>query len=111
MNGTNGAAAERRRLEDRWHVGKEVPIVLILAVIAQTAGGVWWMAQMSSKLDGAVSTIAEIKNERYTREDARRDTQLLDARFQTQQNVDREQERRMLNLESRVDRMEQRGKP
>lgn len=96
----------RRRAEDKWHVGKEIPIVLIMAVLAQTAGGIWWMAQMSAKIDALATAASEFRNERYTREDARRDSLLMDQRFQSQQSSDRELERRINQIELRVDRLE-----
>ena len=33
---------------DQWHVGKEIPVVLIIAMILQTMGFVWWLATLSS---------------------------------------------------------------
>ncbi len=91
---------------DRWHLGKEVPVVLIAAVVLQTAGGIWWMAQLSSKIDNAISTIAEFKSQRYTSDDARRDRELLDQKFSAGTTRDGELERRINGLEGRVDRLE-----
>lgn len=95
-----------RRTTDRWHVGKEIPIVLIIGLLAQTAGGIWWMSQMAAKIDNAVSTIAEFRSERYTREDARRDRELLEQKFAAGQTADREIDRRINTLEARMDRVE-----
>jgi uncharacterized protein HemX len=95
-----------RRSDDKWHVGKEIPIVLIMAVLAQTAGGIWWMSQMSSKIDNAVLSIAEIKTERYTREDARRDRELIEQKIKTMETRDSELERRINSSDSRLDRVE-----
>lgn len=100
----------RRRFEDRWHVGKEVPIVLILAVLAQTAGGIWWMAQLSAKIDAAVGSITEFRTERYTREDARRDRELVEQKFREAEKRDSELERRINQNETRVDRLERSSK-
>lgn len=96
-------------MTDRWHVGKEIPLALIGAVLVQTAGGIWWMAQLSSKLDVAVTTISELKNERYTQQDYRRDRLLLDQQFQSMTNADRELDRRMSAIENRMDRQEVRS--
>lgn len=90
----------------RWHVGKEVPIVLIAAVLVQTAGGIWWMAQLSGKLDAAVVTIVEFKSERYTREDARRDRELIEQKMAVGVTRGNELERRINSNDSRVDRLE-----
>ncbi len=97
---------QRRRVSDRWHVGKEIPLALILAVGLQTVGFTWWMAQLSSKVDAAVGTIGEFKTERYTREDARRDRQLLDQQFQSMTTRDTELERRINGIDVRLDRLE-----
>jgi len=100
---------ERRRMADRWHVGKEIPIVLVAAVLLQTAGGIWWMAQLSAKIDNAVSSISEFKVERYTREDARRDRELMEQKLTAYSKSDADIERRINTIESRVDRVEQRA--
>ena len=94
----------RRRIADRWHVGKEIPIVLVAAVVLQTAGGIWWMAQLSAKIDNAIGTIAEFKGERYTRDDARRDRELMEQKLEQQRAVDREFDRRMTGMETKIER-------
>lgn len=95
-----------RRTTDRWHLGKEIPIVLVAAVLIQTAGGIWWMAQLSGKIDNAIATINELKAERYSREDARRDRELVDQKFQQELQADRELDRRISSGETRLDRLE-----
>lgn len=96
----------QRRREDRWHVGKEVPLVLVIAVLAQTAGGIWWMSQLASKIDNAITTISEFRSERYTREDARRDRELLETKFQALSARDQELDRRINSNDARLDRVE-----
>ena len=34
-----------------WHLDKRIPIALIMAVMMQTAGAVWWAATISARLD------------------------------------------------------------
>jgi small-conductance mechanosensitive channel len=34
-----------------WNLDKRVPIALILAILAQTAAGVWWAASQTARLD------------------------------------------------------------
>lgn len=97
---------ERRRTTDRWHLGKDIPIALIVAVLLQTAGGIWWMAQLSSKIDNAIQTIGEFRAERYTREDARRDRELMDQKLEALRAADREYDRRISLGEGRIDRIE-----
>lgn len=86
---------QERRQQQRWHVGKEVPLALMLTLALQTAGGVWWAASVSAKLDYAIATMDQFSRERYTREDARRDRELLMQR-------DAEHDRRLAEIESAV---------
>lgn len=94
-----------RRAHERWHVGKEVPIAVLFTLIVQTAGGIWWLAQLSAKIDAAIGTLAEFRIERYTREDARRDRELIMAVIEQQRQRDQDLERRMALTESTLDRM------
>lgn len=83
-----------RRSRDRWHVGKEIPIAVLVMLAMQTGGGIWWAATLSQKLDSVIAQVAEMKHERYTKEEARRDLELMRVR-------DTELERRIGNLETR----------
>lgn len=69
------------RREDRWHVGKEIPIAVLVMLAAQTGGGIWWAASVSQKLDSVIAQVAELKAERYTRNDAGRDQALVAQRI------------------------------
>jgi hypothetical protein len=82
------------RRADRWHVGKEIPIAVLVMLAVQTGGGIWWAASLSQKLDSVIATVAEMKLERYTKDDARRDQDLMKLR-------DADLERRISNLENR----------
>lgn len=92
---------DRRRSTDRWHVGREIPLAMLVMVILQTAGGIWWLAQLSAKIDSAIATISEFRAERYTREDARRDRELLITLIDGLRAKDLELERRLLAHEER----------
>ena len=94
QQGENWDGQDRRKPE-RWHVGKEVPLALLLTLALQTAGGVWWAASMSAKMDYAIQRMDEFARERYTREDARRDRELLQQR-------DIEHDRRLTEIEAAV---------
>ena len=85
-------AANRRK--DRWHVGREIPIAVLVMLAVQTGGGIWRAAGLSQKLDSVIAQVAEIRAERYTREDARRDMELMRVR-------DGDLERRIANIETR----------
>lgn len=75
-----------RRESSRWHVGREIPIALIFALLIQTGAGVWFMSNLSSKVDRALEQLAEFRVERYTKEDARRDRELF---LQTMRDLER----------------------
>jgi septal ring factor EnvC (AmiA/AmiB activator) len=46
--------------EDPWHLDKRVPLALILALLVQTAGMVWWAATISSRVDNHDREIASL---------------------------------------------------
>jgi hypothetical protein len=79
----------------KWRLDKHIPIALLLAIALQTGGGIWWLAQLSAKIDRAVDTINEFKVERYTKDDAKRDNAYFTER-------DREHERRLEFLEDSI---------
>jgi hypothetical protein len=89
---------EERR---RWHVGREVPIALLIGLGMQTLGGVLWLGQLSSKIDSAIATINEFKTERYTQHDARRDKELVLTMIETLRAKDGDLDRRMTAHEER----------
>lgn len=91
---------QKDRRREYWHVGKEIPIALIVVVLLQTGGGVWWAAGMSAKLDSALLTLADFRAERYTKDDGRRDREVLMLMLDTIRSKDVEIERRMHKLET-----------
>lgn len=99
-----------RRFEDRWHVGREIPIALILALVMQTGGGVWWASNMSSKLDMALQSLAEFRAERYTKDDARRDRELYQQIVEGMRARDIDIERRLATVERQHEAMTVNGK-
>lgn len=66
-----------QRTEDRWHVGKEVPIALLFAMLVQTGGWIWWAATMSAKIDGLALQVTSMYAEKYTQSDAQKDKALV----------------------------------
>ena len=88
-----------RRSASAWHVGREIPIAFIAAILLQTAGGVWWAASLSAKIDAAIATIGEFRAERYTKSDADKDRALFLQLIAAQQQRDSEHERRLGVLE------------
>lgn len=49
---------------------------MIFTIVIQTGAGIWFMSQLSSKVDRALEQLSEFRAERYTKEDARRDREL-----------------------------------
>jgi hypothetical protein len=93
---------DERRRHEPWHVGRDIPLALILTIIAQTAGAVWWASGLSSKLDRAIEQIQEFKLDRYTKDDGRRDQALLAQMMESFRQTDRELERRLLGCEQHM---------
>jgi hypothetical protein len=42
--------------DTHWHLDKRVPIALILAIILQTAGLVWWASSLSERVNSLERT-------------------------------------------------------
>ena len=36
--------------DEQWHLDKKVPLAMIIAIAIQTAGAVWFMAKMDSRI-------------------------------------------------------------
>ena len=85
--------------DERWHVGKEIPLVLIFALFLQTGGWVWWAATQSAKLDTLTAMMTDFRNSQYTQSDARRDQEMVFARH-------KENARRIESIESTLQRMQ-----
>lgn len=43
--------------DQQWHLDKRVPIALILAIIIQVAGAVYWASKMEARIDANTSRI------------------------------------------------------
>ncbi len=42
---------EGKEQAKRWHIGREIPLAVILVLMIQTAGVIWWAASTSAKVD------------------------------------------------------------
>lgn len=82
------------RRRDKWHVGREIPIAVLIMLAIQTGGGIWWLSGVSQKLDAVIAQVAELRAERYTKDDARRDMELMRTR-------DTDLDRRISTIEMR----------
>lgn len=93
--------AERRTRDVGWHVGKEIPLALLAALVIQTGGGIWWASTLSSDVAYIKDTLRRYENERYTREDARRDRELLQSLIDAQRQRDNDHDRRLAAIEAK----------
>ncbi len=41
-----------------WHLDRRVPVALIIAIVTQTIGIVWWAATISARVDGLEGRIS-----------------------------------------------------
>lgn len=94
IDDTQKSCAQKPRTTEHWHVGKEIPLALIMVIITQTATAIWWLSGVSSKLDNLSSQVKEMRDERYTRNDAMRDTALVNQMLH-------DMDRRVTSLEAR----------
>lgn len=77
---------------EKWHIGKEIPIAVILGFFMQTVVAIWWAATLTAKIDELSYQVAALTMDKYTQGDAKRDQALI---FQ-----------RMSSTENRVDKLE-----
>lgn len=76
---------KNRRNDDKWHVGKEIPLALLVMMGLQTMGGVWWAASfsatMTTKLDDLSFQVAALTADKYTKTDAQKDGALYEQKI------------------------------
>jgi len=89
---------DSKSTNDKWHVGKEIPIALIAMMIIQTFGAVWWaagfQATVTTKLDDLSLQVASLNADKYTKSDAQKDSALM------QQKIN-DVDRRLTKIEDR----------
>ena len=96
---TDASLAILAKAQSSWHLGKEIPIVLICALLVQTAGIVWQAATLSARFDNLERQVASMSNAQYTSKEA-----MTMGEVNRQRNL--EQDRRMGELEGRVREIE-----
>lgn len=85
---------------DRWHIGREIPIAVLIVLLVQTGGAVWWASKMDSRIESINEQFKRFDGERYTKEDARRDRELFVQMFKTNEILVTQFDRRMQSIES-----------
>lgn len=81
-------------INNRWHVGKEIPLAMIFALLFQTAGVIWWAASLSAKIDNLAEQVTELKSDKRLQENSFKDIAVIEQRVISN-------ERRLLLLEAR----------
>ena len=84
----------KKDINNKWHVGKEIPLAMIFALLCQTAGVIWWAASLSGKIDSLAEQVAELKSDKRLQENSFKDIAVIEQRVISN-------ERRILLLESR----------
>lgn len=84
------AQTDARASDNAWHLDKRVPIALILALLLQTASGVWWGARIDARVAALEATDLSraSSNERLARVEEN-----LKAQSETLVRIDRRLER------------------
>jgi len=49
--------------EEPWHLDKRVPVALIFAIFAQTAGAIWWAANINSRVENNTALIDRVERQ------------------------------------------------
>lgn len=86
-----------------WHIGREIPIAVLIVLLIQTGGAVWWASRVESQMQTISRQFERFDNERYTKEDARRDRELILQMFKTNELMLTQFDRRMALVESQHD--------
>ena len=63
MTKENNYGEERR--DNHWHLDKRVPLAIIIALVFQTFGAIWWAASMTNRVEVMEAYVA---NNRYITE-------------------------------------------
>jgi hypothetical protein len=91
------------RRANTWHVAREIPVAVVITLIIQTMAGVVFFTNLSAKVDTALDTLREFKQERYTRTDAERDRALLLEIIGSMRAQHSDIYKRLESVESKVD--------
>ena len=88
-----------------WRINKVIPVPFIVALAAQSLVFVWYFGSQTTrlemKLDQTSEQIRELKVDRYSKEDGRRDQQLMLQMLEALKEQDRDNERRISQIEIR----------
>lgn len=46
-------------VDRRWTVDKKIPVAIILTILVQTAGGIWWAATVNARVNTLEASIIQ----------------------------------------------------
>jgi len=46
---------------ESWHLDRRLPVAIIVALVMQSAGAVWWASKIDAKQDALESRLAEVE--------------------------------------------------
>lgn len=46
----------------RWSIDKHIPVALILSIVIQTAGIIWWASSITARVDALERSLADSRN-------------------------------------------------
>ena len=97
---------EQAHQEERWTLDKHIPLTLLAGMLLQTVFFTFWLSsnlsELRSELKQTSSRIEEIWRDRYTKEDARRDTEIMKNKDENMARQIEDIERRLRVLEGRA---------
>lgn len=88
----------------QWRISKDIPISVVGFIVLQTILLTWFLAGQSAKLTAVVDDNTNAKAAAYTKDDARKDRELMDSKLINVQNKEDEITRRMALIEAQQSR-------
>lgn len=85
--------------QEKWHLDKRVPIALLLGLLLQGMGAIWWAAQFEARFESSVRRIERLEAQRIT-DDAQ--THLLAQRLARMEALSETQTRLLERIEGRL---------
>lgn len=54
------------RRESKWTISKEVPVTVLIAVLIQSAGAVWWLSKLENRISNLEQQRVEMREQTST---------------------------------------------
>lgn len=74
-------------MKERWHIGREIPATFLIVLAIQTIGIAIWFGITWAEIINNAKVITELRSERYTKDDAKRDRELFELRVEMLSNI------------------------